>query len=169
VTCTPRGRERRYALASPEVAEALEVMARLAPAAAVRSLRGADRGLALRGARTCYDHLAGRLGVAVTEALVAQGALVPGDGAFALTLDGELVFAALGVDVGAARGRRRSFARACLDWSERRPHLAGALGAGLADALLARGWLRRRPGDRALDITAEGRAGLQRGLGVVTD
>ena len=165
VLCDVQGRERCYRLASASVAEALEALARLAPPARVRTLRAANRSDVIRTARTCYDHLAGRLGVGLTEALVQEGALVVRDASYELTAAGEKTLARLGVDVGAARARRRSFARACLDWSERRPHLAGALGASLADALLADGWVKRRPNDRGLSVTGEGTSGLRR-LGV---
>ena len=165
VACDRRGRERRYRLASAAVAEGIEALARLARPVEVRSLRGADRGTAIRTARTCYDHLAGRLGVSLTEALVGQGVLLARDSAYEVTTAGELTLGRLGVDVAAARASRRSFARACLDWSERRPHVAGALGAALADALMARGWITRRPGDRGLLVTATGTRELRR-LGV---
>jgi DNA-binding transcriptional ArsR family regulator len=160
------GRERRYRLASAEVAAALEALALVAPAAAPRSLRAADRHAAMRTARTCYDHLAGFVGVAVTEALVGQRALLPRDGAYALTSRGEELLAGIGVDVVAARVQRRLFARACLDWSERRDHLAGALGAGVAQACLANGWVQRRPSDRALTITPAGARGLRDAFGI---
>jgi DNA-binding transcriptional ArsR family regulator len=166
VTYEPDGRERRYRIASPAVAAAIEVLARLAPQVPARSLRVADRNEALRRARTCYDHLAGRLGVAVTEALVVRGILDRGDGAYALTDKGERVLDRIGVDVVAARTRSRAFARECLDWSERRPHLAGALGAAVAAAFLEARWVRRRPNDRALVITDAGAAALRRELGV---
>jgi hypothetical protein len=126
----------------------------------VRSLRAADRDAAIRAARSCYDHLAGRLGVSLTEALVRRKLLVLRDTSYELTGSGAEAMASLGVDVAGARSRQRAFARACLDWSERRPHLAGSLGAALADALLANGWLRRRPNDRALTVTPSGRSGL---------
>lgn len=165
VLCESDGRERRYRLASDGVAEAVEVLARLAPALSVHSLRGADRAAALRRARTCYDHLAGELGVGLTEALVSAGVLAPADDAFALTASGERILRRLGVDVDGARAARRSFARACLDWSERRPHLAGALGAAVADALLEARWIERRPSDRGLTVTAAGKVALRRELG----
>jgi len=165
VVCEQEGRERRYRLASPAVAEALEALARVAPRERVGSLRAANRTAALRHARTCYDHLAGALGVALTDALVARKALVAGDGTYALTARGERMLTAIGVDVEQARAERRAFARPCLDWSERRPHLAGALGAALAETLLARSWVLRRPHDRALVVTQLGEAGLRK-LGV---
>lgn len=165
VICHVQGRERLYRLASAETAEALEALARLARPAQVQSLRAANRGEVTRTARTCYDHLAGRLGVSLTEALVDQGALLVRDASYELTTAGEATLIRVGVDVGGARACRRSFARACLDWSERRPHLAGALGAALADAVLARGWVRRRPNDRGLIVTAGGTSALRQ-LGV---
>jgi DNA-binding transcriptional ArsR family regulator len=168
VVCEAEGRERRYRLASRHVAEALEAFARLAPPVEVRSLRAADRATALRTARTCYDHLAGRLGVGLTESFMHRGFLVARDSAFQVTESGEAELASLGVDVAAARAERRSFGRACLDWSEGRLHLAGSLGAALAEALLSQGWLERRPNDRGLLVTERGRSGL-RNLGVELD
>ena len=167
VTCEAAGRERRYALASPEVADALEALARIAPPEQIRSLRAADTSSALRYARTCYDHLAGRLGVGLTDALLARNLLLAADGSYTLTLLGETTLAQLGVDIDRARAARRSFARTCLDWSEQRPHLAGALGSALTDTLLARRWLLRRPHDRALSVTPKGQAALHE-LGVHT-
>jgi len=162
----PSGRERLYRLASADVAEVLEALSRLGSDEPVSSLRTAGRRDALQAARTCYDHLAGRLGVAVTDALVARDVLRPRDGSFELSEDGAVFLTEIGVDVDAARGRKRVFARSCLDWSERRPHLAGALGAALADAALSHGWVRRRPNDRALDVTPQGVAALRKRLGV---
>ncbi len=169
VLCDVHGRERRYRLASAEIAAALEALARIAPAAEVRSLRAANRRAQLRAARTCYDHLAGWVGVSVTDALVARGALVPQDGGYKLSATGDKLLRRLGVDLAGARARRRSFALACLDWSERRPHLAGALGAALADTAVANGWLLRRQNDRALTVTSAGRSALRREFGIDLD
>jgi DNA-binding transcriptional ArsR family regulator len=160
------GREHRYRLASPETAALLEALARVAPPTEIRSLRSADRAVAMRQARTCYDHLAGRVGVGITEVLVHRGALIAANNGYALTARGEALLGKLGVDVAGARLRRRSFALACLDWSERRPHLAGALGAALAERLLASGWLLRRPNDRALTVTPAGSRALYREFGI---
>jgi DNA-binding transcriptional ArsR family regulator len=166
ITAEDIGRNRFFRLGSPDLAEALEALACVAPPRAVRGLRQAQAVGALRRARTCYDHLAGELGVAVTDALVKQGLLVRGDGSFALTDAGAAWLTALDVDVEALEGRRRSFARACLDWTERRPHVAGSLGAGVADLFFARGWVRRLPGGRALVLTSAGSAWLESELGV---
>jgi len=159
-----RGRHRFYSLAGDEVARAWEALAVIAPPKEVRTLRAAAVGAALVEARTCYDHLAGRLGVAVTEALVAAGALDDRGGG--LTLGGERgPLADLGVEVEELRSRRPLVLR-CLDWSERRPHVAGALGAAIASSCLERGWIERLPSTRAVRVTDAGRMGFSRSLGL---
>ena len=159
------GRARMHRLAGHEVAEAVEALMLVAPAGRVIGLRAADRAAAHRAARSCYDHLAGRLGVAVTERLVMLGALAPES----LALLDPAPLEPLGVDVGAVGGLRRQTTRACLDWSERRPHLAGALGAAVLDALLERGWVRRRRPGRALTVTSAGAQGLHAAIGLEVD
>jgi DNA-binding transcriptional ArsR family regulator len=166
VTAERVGRQQLYRIADPRVARAMEALAILAPTRQVRSLRQAISDGHLRSGRTCYDHLAGRLGVALTDALIAERVLRPRDGAFAITHSGEDRLGALGVDVAGARKRRRGYALACLDWSERRPHLAGALGAALCDRLLSLGWISRRPACRGVVVTNEGTRGLREDLGV---
>lgn len=162
-----RGRHRFYSLAGDEVAHAWEALALLAPRARVRTLKAASVGAALAEARTCYDHLAGRLGVAVTDALLAAGALDDGDGGLRLGPD-RAAFGALGVEVDALRGRR-PLVLGCLDWSERRPHLAGALGAAIAGRCLERRWVERLPSTRAVRVTEAGRKGFARALGLDLD
>jgi DNA-binding transcriptional ArsR family regulator len=157
-----QGRHRYHRLAGADVAEALETLATLAPPRPVRSLRESDRARAERVARSCYDHLAGALGVAVTDALCEAGAL---DRA-SLALVDDRPLRALGVDVAGVPAGRRPLTRSCLDWSERRPHLAGALGAAVLDALLGAEWVARRPGGRALLVTPAGAAGLHDALGL---
>jgi DNA-binding transcriptional ArsR family regulator len=165
VTVAPDGRRRAFRLARPEVARALEALALVSPPRPARTLRRATRVEAERAARTCYDHLAGALGVAVCDALLAAGAISPdGERGYALGPTARDTFAAIGVTPPAPA--RRAYAISCLDWSERRPHLAGALGAAVADAMLARGWVARVKGGRALVVTDAGRAGLRAGLGV---
>ena len=166
VVAEPAGRERHYRLASPEVAEALEALQRIAEPPSVGSLSGATAAERLRVARSCYDHLAGRLGVAVTDALIARGYLRSGSDAFDLTETGESWLRSLEVDVEALRGQRRRFAPRCQDWSERRPHLAGALGAALLQGFLERRYVTRRPRERALRITPAGERALRRELGI---
>jgi DNA-binding transcriptional ArsR family regulator len=160
------GRHRYFRLASPELAEALESLARVAPVRPASSFRDSESTHALRRARTCYDHLAGELGVALADALVERKLLSPADDAFALTGAGSAWLGSVGVDLAALAHSRRSFARACLDWSERRPHHAGAHGGGVTDLFFARAWIRRLPGGRAVSVTEAGSAWLMRELGI---
>lgn len=155
-----RGRHRYHRLADARVAAVVEGLAALAPRLPVRSLRESDRTAAERAARSCYDHLAGALGIAVTDGLCAAGALEPDS----LGLRDPAPFVSIGVDVAALGGGRRPLTRSCLDWSERRPHLAGELGAAMLTAMLAQGWVTQRPAGRALSLTPRGRDGLRRSL-----
>lgn len=152
-----QGRHRYYRLASAQVAEALEALETLAVSAAPRTPPPQVRDGAVRFARSCYDHLAGHLGVKLTWALVNQGALAASEDGFALTKSGEALFTDLGIDFAALRARRRPLLRSCLDWSERRPHLGGALGASLLARLSALGWIRRKSGTRVVSVTSRGR------------
>lgn len=161
---TASGRHRYYQLRSPEVGAALEALTAVAPARPVRSLRESEDARALRFARTCYAHLAGVVGVAVTRGLLDQGWLSADAGCYSVTPAGAAGFAAWGIDIGLLQRRRRSFATPCLDWSERHYHLAGALGAALAQAVFERGWLVRISGSRAVRLTEAGRAGLLQDL-----
>lgn len=159
-----QGRHRYYRLAGSEVAAALEGLMVLAgPQGQLRRLP-ARVGEELSRARTCYDHFAGRLGVAIHDALLADGHLAVADGDYDLAPSGEAVFAALGVDSASSRKGRRAALRPCLDWSERRPHLAGSLAAALACRCFETGWVRRRKDSRAVVLTEEGRAALTAAL-----
>lgn len=162
VTVERMGRHRYYRLSGPEIGSLLERMMTIAWKPSVERSRVPAP---LRDGRMCYDHLAGRLGVAVTDALVARGVLARGDDAFALTEAGTAWFADLGIDAAALRDGRRAFARHCIDWSERRPHLAGALGAAIAERFVDRGWVRRDRDSRAVALTEDGRAALARIFG----
>lgn len=162
VTVERMGRHRYYRLSGPEIGGLLEKMMSVAWQPAVERSRVPAP---LRDGRMCYDHLAGRLGVAVTDALVARGVLARGDDAFALTEAGTGWLAAMGIDAAALRDGRRSFARHCIDWSERRPHLAGALGAAIAERFVDRGWIRRDRDSRAVALTEAGRTALARIFG----
>lgn len=179
------GRHRYYRLAGPEVADLIESLARLAPATPIRSLRQSTRARALRAGRTCYDHLAGTLGVAVTAALVAHRALTTVDGrpdverrhndplsgstisVFRLGDKASEVFDRLGVDLPGLQdsAARRPLIRSCIDWSEQRHHVSGRLGAAVATALSDNGWLTRGP-QRAVVVTDRGAAELHAILGV---
>lgn len=161
-----RGRQRHLRLAGPDVAHALEALSVIAPP--VEPLPVGSKIAQLRAARTCYDHLAGTLGVALVEALVVRGVVDLSGAEYQLTAAGNRELLGLGVDVDGARASRRAFARACLDWSERRPHLGGALGAALARRLFELGWLSRVEGVRTVAVTPAGRRELQARFGLST-
>jgi DNA-binding transcriptional ArsR family regulator len=206
-----QGRHRYYRLAGPEVAAAMEALAHLSNATPVqvRSLRESRDAAALAEARTCYDHLAGRAGVALLEALLGRGILAPapdggpasngdaptepapeGNGspdggpavvegrrdhlapqaairpeAFVVTPDGMATLTSFGLNIGTLKRSRRRFAGACLDWTERKPHLNGALGAAMTGRLMGLGWIERGSRRRAVRVTPAGREGLAAAFG----
>ena len=187
LTVEQSGRHRYYRLANESVAAALEALSVLAPQPPVRSLRQATRAAGMRRARTCYDHLAGKLGVAVTRALLDRGALVRSDGVtstdrraedplsaampvhpYLLGPDAAALFGALGVEDDALVDHpgRRPMLRFCVDWSEQRHHLAGRLGAAVLSAAERQEWIRRLPGQRAVEVTDSGRRGFAAALGI---
>lgn len=157
VTRESRGRHRYYSLAGREVATALESLGVVADAAPVSGYRRSRRAEYLAAARFCYDHLAGRLGTALTDAWIRAGWLA-GHDELALTDPGAVGLRELGVDVDGAVSAHRPTTRACLDWTERRPHLAGALGSAVGTRFLAAGWVTRHRSGRGLDVTEAGRA-----------
>lgn len=165
VTSMYQGRRRYFSLATIETAEALEALAHICPRQSTRSLAGVREDTALSMARLCYDHLAGKVGVAILDALLSAKWLQPSDGGFAASAKGTAGFGHLGIDIDSLRSRRRAFARGCMDWTERRPHLAGALGANVATALLDQRWLERRSQGRGLRITPTGSAQLKEVFG----
>ena len=168
VTVFVQGKHRYHSLAGAEVADALEHLSVVAIGARDRFVpRTPDR---LRAARTCYDHLAGTLGVGLHDRLTALRWIArddPRDRDYEVTPAGERALVALGVDVARARLRRRRLACACLDWSERRPHLGGALGAALLAHAVARRWVVTNRHDRALEVTPAGRREFRARFGLV--
>jgi DNA-binding transcriptional ArsR family regulator len=160
------GRQRRYRVAGPAVASAVEALVAIAPTRRTHSLREATRIELLRDGRTCYDHLAGRLGVELTSALEDGGILRRRRSEYVLTRRGEQALAEIGVDVASARAQRRRFAFPCLDWTERRHHLAGALGAAVAGRLFAVEWVERVGSTRAAALTKRGRRELRSRFGL---
>lgn len=156
------GRQRFYRLRSEHVAHAVEALSAVAKPTRIVALSQSRIAQDLQCARSCYDHLAGRLGVAVTEALLQKRVLVEiSQTSFEVTRQGTRFFHDLGIDLVQARLARRQFAAQCIDWSERRPHLAGALGAALRDLMLQNGWVRKKSTSRALSITDRGRLELR--------
>ena len=179
------GRHRYFRLAGAEVGELLEALARLSPPAEVKSLRQGTRAHAVRQARTCYDHLAGVVGTGLMAALLERGLLAGGDGVFDVetarsdrlaspgfdynyraTKRGLAELEAFGIDFAALRARRRPLIRYCVDWSEQRHHLAGSLGAALAERIFELGWASRAPRGRAVRLSPEGERGLRKTFGL---
>jgi DNA-binding transcriptional ArsR family regulator len=183
VTVVRQGRHRYYRLAGHEVAEAIEALSRLGPPAQVRSLRESRRAVALAEARTCYDHLAGRAGVELLDALLREGLLAEAawagagsgpdtsgdaDGLatdmtavrYRVTRRGMAVLAPFGINIDHILASRRRFAGACLDWTQRRPHLGGGLAAAITTRLFELGWIERGPRVRSVRVTPDGRQKL---------
>jgi DNA-binding transcriptional ArsR family regulator len=160
-----QGRCVYYAIAGHEVAELMEALDGLAIRAGLQRTRPGPRDAAMRRARVCYDHLAGELGVAMLDGLTARGVIADRDGALSLTGAGEDFVRRFGLEPEGLRAGRRPLCKACLDWSERRSHLAGGLGKALLDRIYALGWARRLDGGRVLAFTAPGLAAFQRTFG----
>jgi DNA-binding transcriptional ArsR family regulator len=185
LTVEAQGRHRYFALAGEDVAELIETLAKVAPPAPVRSLREGTKAHAVRSARTCYDHLAGVLGTRLMASMLARGLLAGGDGVFdrtsaredrlsaarydhdyRLTARGEDELERFGIDLAELRSRPRPMIRYCVDWSEQRHHLAGSLGAALADRMFELRWVKRARNSRAVTVTDEGARGLHDTFGL---
>jgi DNA-binding transcriptional ArsR family regulator len=165
VTTETQGRHKYVRLAGPEVAELVELLSGFGSPAPPRSLDAARERRRMAAARTCYDHLAGRLGVAVHDALVGRRLLTQRDG-LALTAKGRSWFTGLDVDLDVLESQRRALLRECVDLTERTPHLAGSLGAALCDAFVAHDWVRRRRHSRTLEVTPLGERAVAELLGL---
>lgn len=161
-----QGRHAYFRLASPEVGHMLEAMLAVAAARADQGPRRWRGASDLRLARTCYDHLAGQVGVALADALAAHGHVVLGVDGGEVTAAGTAFLGGFGIDTETLGHGRRAFCRPCLDWSERRPHLAGAVGAALAARCFDLGWIERRRDSRAVRIAPAGARGLAETFGV---
>ncbi|MDT7759496.1 MAG: hypothetical protein QOH27_5394, partial [Mycobacterium sp.] len=182
LTVQTHGRHRYYRLAGPDIADLLERLGRLAPSRPVTSLRDGTRAARLRSARTCYDHLAGRLGVAVMGSLLERDVLVGGDGRYdprlhphdspsnpghdvdyELTSSGRSFLKDVGIELPSGP---RPVLRYCIDWTEQRHHLAGGLGAAVLDRFVSAHWIKRSPRGRAVTVTDRGRAALANCFGI---
>jgi len=161
VVLRTQGRHRYLRLADAEIAHVLEALSLVAERGASASKWEQGAYKTLKAARTCYSHLAGELGVALFEGLLARGTIVHNDGHFALSESGRAELQQLGVELpGITAASARRFAYACLDWSERRDHLAGTLAVAILEHAIEKGWLRRNAGSRALTLTPPGAKAL---------
>ncbi|ELR70647.1 Transcriptional regulator, ArsR family [Fulvivirga imtechensis AK7] len=150
-----QGRHRYYRYSKPEVAYAVEAVVNLVPQKNNKAISGSHDD-PIRHCRTCYDHLAGKVGVLITDSLIKKEFIVPVDNTFDVTFQGERFFLDLGIKINELKNKKRAFARPCLDWSERKHHLAGALGAALLNRMLEQDWIRKKQNTRAILITSKG-------------
>jgi DNA-binding transcriptional ArsR family regulator len=166
LTVESQGRHRYYRFSKPEVAYVIEAMINLLPED--KGKNKSDENLkitsGIKYCRTCYDHLAGKIGVAITDQLLKQKIIRVTGKEYDITPAGAKWFLTLGIQIADLQNERRVFARQCLDWSERRHHLAGTLGAALLHQLLTLGWIRKVKDSREVTITAKGQAGLYKML-----
>ena len=178
VTAIRQGRHRYYQLGGHEVALAIEALSQIGPPAPVRSLKQSRQAAALAEARTCYDHLAGRAGVLLLDGMLREELLTEASGTsgqaaasnglavdmasvrYQVTRSGMATLAPFNIDVDALRATRRRFAGACLDWTQRRPHLGGSLAAAITTRLFELDWIERGPRMRSVRVTPQGREGL---------
>jgi len=160
IACEPSGRQRLFRLKNADVAAAIEALGALAPGS------GAPDIPELRFARTCYDHLAGMLAIAIRNQLLCKDLLRQRGDTFVVTAPGERFLRTLDIDAGALRRLRRSFARQCLDWTEREPHVGGGVGAALLSEFMNRKWLARIRKTRVVRLTAAGERGFEQVFGI---
>ncbi|CAM2846135.1 winged helix-turn-helix domain-containing protein [Paenibacillus sediminis] len=161
VTVQKQGRHRYYGIRNQEIAQVLESLLSIAPPAQIKSLRQSSEDKAIRLARTCYDHLAGNLGVQLTESLITMGVLYEDENEFRVTHQGKEFFTSFQINLQEVKRRRRSLSHKCLDWTERRHHLAGALGNAILEKLFELKWIERLSNTRAIKITPNGKKGLK--------
>ena len=157
-----QGRHRYFRLSGPDVADVLERLMGLAARAGHARTRPGPKEPAMRRARVCYDHLAGDKGVQAFDSLARRGLIAVDDETVTLTAEGAGFFAAEGLDVSLLKTGRRPLCKPCLDWSNRRSHLAGALGAAILDRLIAERWARREAGSRVVSFSAAGEKAFER-------
>ncbi|KAB2460144.1 helix-turn-helix transcriptional regulator [Bacillus sp. CH126_4D] len=163
------GRHRYYRLANQEVAEVLEKLGTIAPTVQIRSLKQSAQLKQVRYARTCYDHLAGKLGVEITEKLLDKEFLILEEGEYVVTEQGKQWFLNFGINIETADIKRRIFAKPCLDWSERRYHISGWLGSAIAKLFFEQEWITKTDKSRAVHLTQKGMKLLKDQLGIDMD
>jgi DNA-binding transcriptional ArsR family regulator len=162
---TSQGRHRYYRFANDNVAYAIEALANLIPPSSTRS-QLTDIKTGVKYCRTCYDHLAGKIGVQISEALIGKQIITEVTNSYLVTNDGIKWFSNIGIDITMLKDKKRIFAKPCLDWSERRYHLAGALGASMLERMLVLDWIRKVKNSRAVIISSKGEMELYKNLGI---
>lgn len=163
------GRYRYFRLTDPSVAHAVESLIAISPPSEIHSLRDADEVKSLREARTCYDHLAGKLGTKLAGSLESKGYIDRSTDDYNVTNTGRQFFIDFGIDMIKVKRRRRNLIHPCFDWSERTPHIGGALGAALLDRVTELGWIEQKKLNRAIRVTEEGKKGFLKHFGLMID
>lgn len=158
LTVESQGRHKYYKLLNPEIAGVIEGIANLVPKERQKNVT--DNNSGIKYCRTCYDHLAGKIGVEITAKLIDEKYIVLDNKAFLVTEEGKNFFNNLGIDLEALKKQKRIFAKPCLDWSERKHHLSGSLAAALLNKMFEMDWIRRIDNSRAVSITANGQKAL---------
>jgi len=156
ISVEKQGRHKYYRFSNKEVAYAVEAMANLIPKPKVAVKKKSEDYPPIKYCRTCYDHLAGKMGVALADSLLEQKIISEINGIFEISTEGEKWFSDFGINIKEAQKQKRIFLKPCLDWSERRNHIAGSIGALLLDKMISEDWLRRTKDSRAITITGKG-------------
>jgi DNA-binding transcriptional ArsR family regulator len=166
LTVESQGRHRYYRFSKPEVAYAIEAMINLLPEDKIKNKHAQELSASsgVKYCRTCYDHLAGKVGVAITDQLLKQKLIYVKGKEYDVTVTGVKWFSSLGIQIADLKKERRVFGRQCLDWSERKHHLAGTLGAALLNQMLTLGWIRKVKESREVTVTSKGQTGLYKML-----
>lgn len=162
-----QGRHKYYRFSNKEVAYAVEAMANLIPKPKVSVKKKSEEYPPVKYCRTCYDHLAGKIGVALADSLLAQNIIIEKNGIFEISSEGKKWFSDFGINIEEAQKQKRIFLKPCLDWSERRNHIAGSIGALLLNKMITEDWLRRNKNSRAVTITGKGEKELLRFFKIV--
>jgi DNA-binding transcriptional ArsR family regulator len=162
-----QGRHKYYRFSNKEVAYAVEAMASLIPKPEITSKKETENYPPIKYCRTCYDHLAGKIGVALTDSLLEQKIILNKNDTFQISAEGEKWFSDFGIDIEEAQKQKRIFLKPCLDWSERRNHLAGSVGAMLLNKMITEDWLRKTKNSRAIIITGKGEKELLKHFKIV--
>ena len=156
ISVEKQGRHKYYRFSSKEVAYAVEAMANLIPKPEISAKKKTENYPPIKYCRTCYDHLAGKIGVALADSLLEQKIIIEKNNTFEITSEGEKWFSDFGVNIGDAKKQKRIFLKPCLDWSERRYHIAGSVGTLLLNKMLEQDWIRRTANSRVIIITGKG-------------
>lgn len=156
ISVEKQGRHKYYRFSNKEVAYAVEAMANLIPKPEISAKKKTENYPPIKYCRTCYDHLAGKIGVALADSLLEQKIIIEKNNTFEITSEGEKWFSDFGVNIGDAKKQKRIFLKPCLDWSERRYHIAGSVGTLLLNKMLEQDWIRRTKDSRVIIITGKG-------------